>query len=135
MQIDAILSDYDGTLCPTTSINSKENAIPKEIENILWHISEIIPVCIISSKDFDFLPRRTRFANITSCIMGIETLVLRRHKVMANVSAHSEIGETHRALECQNLGCIKESYLRDQNGILQYNSHILYQLVHCIIML
>ena len=96
MQVDAILSDYDGTLCPTTSINSKEDAIPKEIENILWHISEIIPVCIISSKDFDFLHRRTRYANITSCIMGIETLVLQRHKVMTDLSAHSEVGKAHR---------------------------------------
>ena len=132
MQIDAILSDYDGTLCPTTSINSKENAIPKEIENILWHISEIIPVCIISSKDFDFLHRRTRYANVTSCIMGIETLVLRRHKVMSDLSTHSEVEKVESSLECRNLGCIKESYLRDQNGVLQYNSHILYQLAELV---
>ena len=55
MQISAILSDYDGTLCPTASIRTKEqSAMPEELENILWDISEKIPVCIVSSKDFDF---------------------------------------------------------------------------------
>ena len=128
MQIDAILSDYDGTLCPTTSINNEDNAVTKEIENILWHISEMIPVCIVSSKDFEFLHRRTRYANVTSCIMGIETLVLQRHKVMADLSTYSEIGKAERLLECRNLSCIKESFLRNQEEVLQYNSHLLYQL-------
>jgi hydroxymethylpyrimidine pyrophosphatase-like HAD family hydrolase len=64
MQISAILSDYDGTLCPTTSIRSEENIIPKELENILWGISEKIPVCVVSSKDFGFLHSKTRFASI-----------------------------------------------------------------------
>lgn len=131
MQIGAILSDYDGTLCPTASISSKENAIPKEIENILWDISEMIPVCIISSKDFDFLHRRTRFASVTSCIMGIETLVLRRHRVNADASAHSE-GETKRTLECKDLDCIQDSYLMDQDNTLQYNSQILHQLAELV---
>ena len=115
MRIDAILSDYDGTLCPITSINNEDNAVTKEIENILWHISEMIPVCIVSSKDFEFLHRRTRYANVTSCIMGIETLVLQRHKVMADLSTYSEIGKAERLLECRNLGCIKESFLRNQD--------------------
>ena len=131
MRIGAILSDYDGTLSPTASIDSKENAIPEEIENILWDISEMIPVCIISSKDFDFLHRRTRFANVTSCIMGIETLVLRRHKVNVDASTLSE-GEAKRTLECQGLGCIKDSYLMDPDNILQYNSQILYQLAELV---
>ncbi|MGB0025307.1 MAG: HAD hydrolase family protein [Nitrososphaeraceae archaeon] len=131
MRVDAILSDYDGTLSPTASINSKENAIPEDIENILWDISEMIPVCILSSKDFDFLHRRTRFANVTSCIMGIETLVLRRHKVNVDASAYFE-GEAGRTLECQDLGCIKDSYLMDPDNILQYNSQILYQLAELV---
>ena len=132
MLIGAILSDYDGTLCPTASISSKENTIPEEIEKILWDISEMIPVCILSSKDFDFLHRRTRFANVTSCIMGIETLVLRRHKVNVDVyaSAHSE--EAKRTMECQGLDCIKDSYLMDQDNTLQYNSQILYQLAELV---
>ena len=131
MRIGAILSDYDGTLSPTASINSKENAIPEEIENILWDISETIPVCIISSKDFNFLHTRTRFANVTSCIMGIETLVLRRHKINVHASTHSG-RDAERILECQDFCCIKDSYLMDPDNILQYNSQILYQLAELI---
>ena len=80
MQISAILSDYDGTLCPTASIRNKENIIPEELENTLWDISEKIPICIVSSKDFDFLHNKIRFASIVSCLLGIETVALKRHK-------------------------------------------------------
>ena len=80
MQISTILSDYDGTLCPTASIRNKENITPEELENTLWDISEKIPICIVSSKDFDFLHNKTRFAPVVSCIMGIDTIVLKRHK-------------------------------------------------------
>src|SRR5215475_8060135 len=102
MQIDAIMSDYDGTLCPTTSINSEESTIPKEIENILWRISDMIPICIISSKDFNFLHRRTRFARIASCIMGIETLVLRRHDMPTDLPEDVGTGESDTSSGCQN---------------------------------
>ena len=81
MQISAILSDYDVTLCPTASIRNKENnIIPEELENTLWDISEKIPICIVSSKDFDFLHNKTGFASVVSCLLGIETVTLRRHK-------------------------------------------------------
>jgi hypothetical protein len=86
MKIDAILSDYDGTLCPTSSIsqdNSNSSIIPERLETIIWNISEKIDICIVPSKDFSFLHRRTKFAKILSCIMGIETLVLKRHKLKA----------------------------------------------------
>jgi HAD superfamily hydrolase (TIGR01484 family) len=74
MQVTTILSDYDGTLCPTSSLRSQNSTIPDELEDTLWSISSKIPVCIISSKDFSFLNRRTRFARVISCIMGIETI-------------------------------------------------------------
>ena len=76
MQITAILSDYDGTLCPTSSIRNQINTIPQGLENTLWGISSKIPVCIISSKDFSFLGSRAKFAKIVSCIMAIETIEL-----------------------------------------------------------
>ncbi|CAN5431502.1 hypothetical protein BH18THE2_BH18THE2_39850 [soil metagenome] len=73
-QITAIFSDYDGTLCPTSSLRSQSSTIPEGLEDILWSISSKIPVCIISSKDFSFLKSRAKFAKIISCIMGIETI-------------------------------------------------------------
>jgi hypothetical protein len=46
-QIDAILSDYDGTLCSTTSVRGGigiVDTIPQELEQILFRISKHIPV-------------------------------------------------------------------------------------------
>ena len=77
LQISAILSDYDGTLCPTSNAKDfKSNKIPVELDDTLSEISKDIPVCVVSSKDYDFLCDKTRFARIVSCIMGIETIVL-----------------------------------------------------------
>ena len=109
MQISAILSDYDGTFSPTTFSN--HNNIKNEIftnnnynnifelEKVLWEISSKIPIGIISTKDFNFLHYRTRFANILSCMMSIETIFLRHsnsyicykdncvHKYMLNINS------------------------------------------------
>jgi HAD superfamily hydrolase (TIGR01484 family) len=77
LEISAILSDYDGTLCPTSNTKDfKSNKIPVELDNTLSEISKDIPVWVVSSKDYDFLCDKTRFARIVSCIMGIETIVL-----------------------------------------------------------
>ena len=73
MKISAIFSDYDGTLCPASSLS---NSLPEDIHNILIAISKFIPVCIISSKDFQFLGSCVDFALIISSIMGIETFIL-----------------------------------------------------------
>ena len=78
VRISAIISDYDGTLCPTVSAKSKENTIPQDLQNILWKISEKIPICILSSKDFGFLRDKVQFAKIVACIIGIEIFDFRR---------------------------------------------------------
>jgi HAD superfamily hydrolase (TIGR01484 family) len=79
MQISAILSDYDGTLCSTSNMrDSSSNKIPVELDARLSEISRDIPVCVISSKDFGFLSDKITFARIVSCIMGIETINLKR---------------------------------------------------------
>jgi hydroxymethylpyrimidine pyrophosphatase-like HAD family hydrolase len=129
MQISAILSDYDGTLCPTTSIRSKENVIPEELENILWDISEKIPVCVVSSKDFSFLHNKTGFANIVSCMLGIETVVLRRHKrtMLPPLNSKEDIS-FDTVTECRDFRCIKNSYLPIDDITLQHNSELLSQL-------
>lgn len=72
IRISALISDYDGTLCPTVSVKSKDNQIPQDLQNVLWQISEKVPVCIISSKDFGFLRDKVQFAKIVACILGIE---------------------------------------------------------------
>src|SRR5262245_16495335 len=83
-KVSTILSDYDGTLCPTTAVKSSVcngiGKIPQELEQILVRISEYIPICIISSKDFQFLHKRVKFAKILSCVLGIETIIHNFHK-------------------------------------------------------
>ena len=97
-RINAILSDYDGTLSPTKTLRSK--SIPKQLEGALWEIAQRIPVCIVSSKDYHFLYPRTKFARALSCIMGIENIVLK--------DASNEIEKKNNS---DNLSCIKERFL------------------------
>ena len=86
MRISALMSDFDGTLCPTSSLKSnlfqKSIArIPQELEVSLLKISQLIPVLIVSSKDFDSLHMATkRFASIISCVLGIETINHVKHE-------------------------------------------------------
>lgn len=76
-RVHALLTDYDGTLVATAyAKNPKANTVPNELEEILQKISSDIPVCVISTKDFEFLRKKIASAKILSCMMGIETLVL-----------------------------------------------------------
>ncbi|AIF84494.1 putative HAD superfamily hydrolase [Candidatus Nitrososphaera evergladensis SR1] len=78
-RVCAIISDYNGTLYPASNSKSKD-AIPKELEIILSEIADHIPVCILSRNDYESLGGRVPFANIVSCILGIETIVFDRTK-------------------------------------------------------
>ena len=61
-RIDAILSDYDGTLSPTDTLRGNVEFIPKQLEGILWGIAQTIPVGIVSSKDYHFIYNKAKFA-------------------------------------------------------------------------
>lgn len=120
-QIDAILSDYDGTLCSTTSVRGGiglVDTIPKDLERILFHISQRIPVCIISSKDFVFLHKKTRFANILSCVLGIETIIHNPHYTNNN--------------EIDNSDCIRYQRLIASSHYLMDNSKLLHNIVEIL---
>jgi hypothetical protein len=111
-QVKGILSDYHGTLCPTTSIKDDNRfgiggTIPHELEQILFRISEHIPVCIISSKDFEFLHNRARFGNILSCVLGLETT---NHNPHHNDTANNK------------LGCVGYRHLIADSRSLRHNS-------------
>jgi trehalose-6-phosphatase len=79
-RINAVLSDYDGTLFPINTFRSNVESIPEQLEGVLWEISQSIPVGIISSKDYHFLHPRTGFVRILSCILGVEKISHRIHK-------------------------------------------------------
>jgi hydroxymethylpyrimidine pyrophosphatase-like HAD family hydrolase len=145
MRIGAILSDYDGTLCATASLKSQDNKksssrIPTKLEKILWDISEKIDVCIVSSKDFGFLHSRIKFAKIASCVMGIETLVHKAHKMEPKIGENADdrkddndnnnntttiailnFAEGHD----DKLQCLLSTNLLSNKEILQHNSLLL----------
>ena len=125
MEIAAIFSDYDGTLCPTSSVKTREKntTIPEILSNILWDLSDKIPICIISSKDYAFLRKRIKFANILSCILGIETLHLKRHVKWTATTANNA---PTSIMDCNNNSdCIIDYRMQVENDILHYNSKIL----------
>jgi HAD superfamily hydrolase (TIGR01484 family) len=139
MQINAILSDYDGTLCPTASINNQEGAdiIPETLDDILWSISEKIPICIISSKDFRFLHPRTKFANILSCILGTETLITRKHTKQITSSGTFVTSvvpiKAAESKECTDFNCLIDGHVLADNVHLRTNSSVLAQLAEEIV--
>jgi HAD superfamily hydrolase (TIGR01484 family) len=118
-QVNAILSDYDGTLCSTTSVRDNTglvDTISRELEQLLFHISEHIPLCIISSKDFSFLHKRAKFANIISCVLGIETVIHDSHY------GDNEI----------NNSCIRYRHLNADNHLLKDTSTLLQNVVEIL---
>jgi hypothetical protein len=128
-RITAILSDYDGTLCPTNSIINQDGTVPEELRQVLSDISKMIPVCIISSKDYHFLHPRTKFARILSCIMGIETVTLKTHK-----KEGENIQSNKREEGCGDTSnCIEESHLIPKDHeTLRANSTLLASLAERI---
>ncbi len=120
MQISTILSDYDGTLSPTTYSNSdnKTGTLSNcrnqiELDRVLWEISSKRTIAIVSTKDFNFLHDRTKFANIISCMMSIETMILK----------HID------SARCYKNSCVKKSMLNIDFEILRKNSQKLESII------
>ena len=125
-RINAVLSDYDGTLSPTNRLSRNTDSIPEQLEGVLWEICQSIPVCVISSKDFHFLHSRTGFARILSCIMGIETI---SHSIHNKAPKEIEEGTNYS----DSPSCARERYiLPNSQKILQTNSVLLSKLAEII---
>jgi HAD superfamily hydrolase (TIGR01484 family) len=133
-RIAAILSDYDGTLCPTSSVRNKAGTIPGGLEKVLWSISRQIPVCIISSKDYHFLHPRTKFARVLSCIMGIETISFRIAKGLTYgiQGARFESSNNNETYNKISYSIEKVHLLPKSRKVLQINSDLLSRLAEDI---
>lgn len=111
LRISAIISDYDGTLCPTASLKGVSNQIPPDLEKVLWEISAKIPVCILSTKDFGFLRKKVQFAKIASCITGLEVFEL------ATLESRAMNGDIDLGPSSKNYLTVKDGF---SNVISQY---------------
>ncbi len=120
LKVSAIFSDYDGTLVPAQVGNSMTNTIPDELEKELWNVAYIIPVCIISSKDYYFLRDKVKFSKILSCILGVE--IINKMKTKEN-----EYSTTNDAKSMQN-SVIKNCMLSVDKTTLKKNSIFLKQI-------
>jgi len=123
--VAAILSDFDGTLCPTSGIKYNYNSsdyIPRAIEDILCDISLTIPIGIITSKDFDFIyPKTRKFAKILSCILGLEMFVLDdRQQINYNKNNLNE----NKKVSTEDIA-IKDRISLFDPELLSINSHML----------
>ncbi len=74
MKIGAIFSDYDGTLAPCDA-PLESSVMPGEIEEPLKRLSSMIPIAIVTSKDFHFIRPRTPFASAWACVSGLEIVL------------------------------------------------------------
>jgi HAD superfamily hydrolase (TIGR01484 family) len=130
MKLSAIISDYDGTLCPTSSLYLN-NHIPQDLYNILFDISKCIPICIISSKDFNFVGPNINFAKIISCIMGIETFIFlqkgKEELVNYNFGDHNQIGDPIELYDKNGINGLTRYYIDQKENVFR-NSPILEQL-------
>jgi len=123
--VAAILSDFDGTLCPTSGIEYNYNSsdfIPRSIEDILCKISLTVPIGIITSKDFDFIyPKTRKFAKILSCILGLEMFVLDDRQ---QISLNKNIPNENRKISTEDI-IIKDRISLFDHETLSINSHML----------
>lgn len=136
MQIGAILSDYDGTLCPAASVKGNgDSKIPPKLEKILWNISKEISICIVSTKDFFFLHDKTKFAKVVSCMMGIETLVLKKQRYSQGLSRKKNIDYDITSItglhnNDDDFQCISARHILSNKQILHNNSRLLCDVVN-----
>jgi hydroxymethylpyrimidine pyrophosphatase-like HAD family hydrolase len=71
LKVEALFADYDGTIAPL-GVPRDESRILQEVEAQLRYLSKRIPVCIITSKDFDFIHPRSEFATGWACVSGLD---------------------------------------------------------------
>lgn len=69
--VAALFTDYDGTIAPI-DVARELSKPPREIYDALTKISKLIPVAVVSTKDCDFLVKRTDFAKAWACTYGFE---------------------------------------------------------------
>jgi hypothetical protein len=71
LKVEGFFSDYDGTIAPL-GVPRDVSRIFKGVEVQLRESVRQVPVCIITSKDFDFIYPRSGFAAGWACVSGLD---------------------------------------------------------------
>ncbi|MFB3890050.1 MAG: trehalose-phosphatase [Candidatus Bathyarchaeia archaeon] len=72
-RVKALFTDYDGTLSPI-DVNRSESAVPPKTLAILHEISRRIPIAVITTKDLEFVAKRTPFSRAWATLGGLEII-------------------------------------------------------------
>jgi len=114
LKIAAIFSDYDGTLAPE-DVAPEASSVPKEIEAHLVRLSSLVPIAIVTSKDFAFVRRRTPFARAWACVSGLD-LVLDDGRAVATAQVHGSLDEGLRYVRRHDKFGLKLELKRSSGG-------------------
>jgi HAD superfamily hydrolase (TIGR01484 family) len=71
MKLDAIFSDYDGTLCPL-ELRREEAIIAPRLLRLLTKASKQVRIGIVTTKDLDFVKNRVPFAQGIAATCGLQ---------------------------------------------------------------
>lgn len=71
MKLGALMVDYDGTIAPL-GVRRSESRVFKSVEAELRKIAKLVPVCIVTAKDFEFVHPRSQFASGWACVSGLD---------------------------------------------------------------
>jgi hydroxymethylpyrimidine pyrophosphatase-like HAD family hydrolase len=74
ISLGAIFSDYDGTIA-NARVGRACSRVPLRIARVLERIARSVPLAIITSKDYDFVYPRTRFAHAWACLAGLQIVL------------------------------------------------------------
>ena len=74
VKVDAIFSDYDGTLCALEQRREDAHVAPR-LQRLLTKASKTVKVGIVTTKDLDFIKERVPFAHGIAASCGLEFLI------------------------------------------------------------
>jgi len=74
LRLEAIFSDYDGTLCPL-ELRREEAFIAPRLQRVLTKASKRIPIGIVTTKDLSFINDRVPFAHGIAASCGLQIKV------------------------------------------------------------
>jgi len=93
LKIDALFSNYDGTLCQL-ELPRGEAVIRPRLMRLLTVVSKRVPVAVITTKDLTFMSDKVPFAHGLAAVSGAETLAGQKRFVDERFPRNSKIVET-----------------------------------------
>jgi hypothetical protein len=71
LRVGALLVDYDGTIAPL-GVPRNESRILRHVDTELRRIVKLVPVCVVTAKDFEFVYPKSSFATAWACVSGLD---------------------------------------------------------------